>query len=237
MPTVPEHQGDQSSTNILDHLVHFASPGQLNRAIGEFESSGFKLSRGTHADGCTHNALVVFADGVYLELISFTHEVSDYPEGSPERSKRESHWWADQNPGGQPVPTKLSTHPSGNGSIQEREKNSSRPPNQVEDVPLAPPSNTSHPNGALGIAQIIILVPSSDFTLTSNRLSATLGVSTTESATQNSWPLKTPRKTDHPSKLVLKATDSNQFAITEVKFWVVQGSTPPPSRTAAPSVG
>lgn len=36
----------------------------------------------------------VLKEGTYIELISFTHPVSYYPIGSPERAKRESHRWA-----------------------------------------------------------------------------------------------------------------------------------------------
>jgi hypothetical protein len=41
----------------------------------------------------------VFQDGVYLELISFTHPASHYPPSSPERHKRESNRWASKSPG------------------------------------------------------------------------------------------------------------------------------------------
>lgn len=41
----------------------------------------------------------VLSDGVYLELISFTHEVDFYPIGSSEREKRENHPWASKEPG------------------------------------------------------------------------------------------------------------------------------------------
>lgn len=42
---------------------------------------------------------MVFQDGVYLELISFTHPASHYPPSSPERHKRESNRWASKSPG------------------------------------------------------------------------------------------------------------------------------------------
>jgi len=81
------------------------------------------------------------------------------------------------------------------------------------------------------VAQITVFVSHSDFTLTSERLSATLGVSTTESGTQTSWILKTPRNTTQECKLVLKAIDEGQVGISEVKFWVARGSKPPPTHT------
>ena len=97
---------------------------------------------------------------------------------------------------------------------------------------IEPPSNVKHSNGALGVAQVTILVSSSDFNLTSERLSATLGVSVIESATQISWILKTPHNTKKEAcKLVLEATDGDKVGISQVKFWVSPGSKPPPART------
>ncbi|KAK0210124.1 glyoxalase-like domain-containing protein [Desarmillaria ectypa] len=82
-------------TRILDHIVHLTPPGTVQQALDSFESLGFKvLEGGTHADGLTSNALVILADGVYLELIAFTHAASWYPPGSDERHRRETHRWA-----------------------------------------------------------------------------------------------------------------------------------------------
>ena len=54
----------------LDHLVILVP--DLDTAIHGYRSLGFTVEPGgTHADGATHNALVVFADGSYLELIAF----------------------------------------------------------------------------------------------------------------------------------------------------------------------
>jgi hypothetical protein len=50
---------------------------------------------GQHADGLTSNALVAFADGVYIELIAFEKPESEYPPDSP----RSKHWWANKKPG------------------------------------------------------------------------------------------------------------------------------------------
>jgi Glyoxalase-like domain len=57
------------------------------------------LPGGTHVDGLTYNALVVLGDGVYVELIAFTHEISYYPPGTLARTRREQHRWADKLPG------------------------------------------------------------------------------------------------------------------------------------------
>lgn len=46
----------------------------------------------------THPAQIL-GDGVYLELISFTHPASHYPLGSPERKQRDGNSWAHKQPG------------------------------------------------------------------------------------------------------------------------------------------
>lgn len=54
----------------LDHIVILVN--DLSAAIASYSSLGFQVRPGgTHADGSTHNALVGFADGSYLELIAF----------------------------------------------------------------------------------------------------------------------------------------------------------------------
>ncbi len=54
----------------LDHLVILAA--DLDQAQSEYAGLGFTVSPGgTHADGLTHNALIVFEDGTYLELVAF----------------------------------------------------------------------------------------------------------------------------------------------------------------------
>lgn len=54
----------------LDHLVILVQ--NRDQAIADYERLGFRVTPGgAHADGLTHNALVVFADGAYLELIAF----------------------------------------------------------------------------------------------------------------------------------------------------------------------
>lgn len=85
----------------LDHIIHLSPPGKLNDTISHFKELGFEVfPGGTHADGLTENALVVLADGVYIELIQFTQPVSAYPEGSEARHKRETHWWASMKENG-----------------------------------------------------------------------------------------------------------------------------------------
>ncbi|KAI0823894.1 glyoxalase-like domain-containing protein [Trametes gibbosa] len=80
------------STRILDHIVHLTPPGSLNESIEAFRALGFTVTPGgTHADGLTANALVVFADGVYLELLHFTRP--------PSEDSDSTHPWASKQPG------------------------------------------------------------------------------------------------------------------------------------------
>lgn len=54
----------------LDHVVLVAR--DLNTAIADHRRRGFTVTPGgEHADGVTHNALITFVDGSYLELVAF----------------------------------------------------------------------------------------------------------------------------------------------------------------------
>ncbi len=56
----------------LDHVVILVH--DLQAAVRDYTSLGFTVQQGgTHADGHTHNALIGFADGSYLEIIAFLH--------------------------------------------------------------------------------------------------------------------------------------------------------------------
>lgn len=70
---------------LLDHVVvHVAD---LDAAIADYASLGFNVQRGgTHADGATHNALIVFTDGSYIELIAFLNP--DLPHRWAEWARR-----------------------------------------------------------------------------------------------------------------------------------------------------
>ncbi|KDQ59694.1 hypothetical protein JAAARDRAFT_33271 [Jaapia argillacea MUCL 33604] len=88
------------STKILDHIVHLTPPGSLEATSAQWRELGFKvIPGGKHAGGFTANALVILQDGAYIELIYFTHPLSYYPPGSPERKARETHYWASKAPG------------------------------------------------------------------------------------------------------------------------------------------
>jgi catechol 2,3-dioxygenase-like lactoylglutathione lyase family enzyme len=61
----------------IDHLVILVR--DLEQAVADYAALGFAVTPGgEHADGATHNALVPFADGSYLELIAFRQEVPDH---------------------------------------------------------------------------------------------------------------------------------------------------------------
>lgn len=57
----------------IDHIVILVD--DLTEAVSDYEALGFTVTPGgQHADGASHNALVSFADGSYLELIAFLKE-------------------------------------------------------------------------------------------------------------------------------------------------------------------
>lgn len=61
---------------FIDHVI-LAVPN-LDEAMLGYEMAGFTANfGGVHASGTTHNALVVFADGTYLELMALTGQPLD----------------------------------------------------------------------------------------------------------------------------------------------------------------
>jgi catechol 2,3-dioxygenase-like lactoylglutathione lyase family enzyme len=63
----------------IDHVVIVVH--ELERAGADFAAMGFTVvPGGEHADGVTHNALIAFQDGSYLELIAF---LSAPPDNHP----------------------------------------------------------------------------------------------------------------------------------------------------------
>lgn len=64
----------------IDHVVILVK--DLDQAVANYKQLGFNVTPGgEHTDGATHNALVAFADGSYLELIAF------------KRAAPEHRWW------------------------------------------------------------------------------------------------------------------------------------------------
>lgn len=81
------------STNRLDHIVHLSPPRTVDEISQQFRELGFNvLPGGTHAGGETSNALVIFEDSTYLELISFNDEPK---EGTKQPWAFKSPGWVD----------------------------------------------------------------------------------------------------------------------------------------------
>jgi hypothetical protein len=56
--------------HAIDHVVIVVR--DLAQATADYTAAGFTVTPGgEHADGATHNALIAFADGAYIELIAF----------------------------------------------------------------------------------------------------------------------------------------------------------------------
>jgi catechol 2,3-dioxygenase-like lactoylglutathione lyase family enzyme len=63
--------------HTIDHVVILVH--DLATATNDYAALGFTVTPGgVHADGATHNALVAFADGSYLELIAFRRAAPDH---------------------------------------------------------------------------------------------------------------------------------------------------------------
>ncbi|MDP9281112.1 MAG: VOC family protein [Chloroflexota bacterium] len=72
---------------MLDHVVYIAR--DLAAAVDDYRRQGFTVTPGgQHAGGVTHNALVCFADGSYLEIVGFRR---------PDPTHR---WWTHATSGG-----------------------------------------------------------------------------------------------------------------------------------------
>lgn len=167
----------------IDHLVIISA--DLEKAIADAGQAGFTVvAGGTHKDGNTHNALIAFKDGSYIELIAPTSGIegkthrwfprlakgeglvdlclaSDDLEADADRIRKHG---------------RLYSEPQDNGrerldGVELRWKGSMPPgpvgetgwPFLIEDVTPREnrvsndPQETTHENGALGIAGVTIL--------------------------------------------------------------------------------
>jgi catechol 2,3-dioxygenase-like lactoylglutathione lyase family enzyme len=70
----------------IDHVVVLVD--DLDSAVADYTALGFAVARGGRHPRGTHNALVGFADGSYLELLAFYEPTSGH------------RWWATQQRGG-----------------------------------------------------------------------------------------------------------------------------------------
>lgn len=61
----------------IDHVV--IAVADLEAAIASYAHAGFTVVRGGRHNIGTHNALIAFADGSYIELIAFLTPVSSHP--------------------------------------------------------------------------------------------------------------------------------------------------------------
>ncbi|SPO07023.1 uncharacterized protein DNG_09717 [Cephalotrichum gorgonifer] len=77
---------------ILDHIVILVSYQTLEELPKLLEESLTVIEGGSHADGRTLNQLIIFPDGVYVELIAFQEDLD------PER--RKEHRWGSLAEGG-----------------------------------------------------------------------------------------------------------------------------------------
>ena len=71
---------DESALRSLDHVV--IAVHDLDRSIADYRSLGFTVNPGgRHPGRSSHNALIVFADGAYIELIAW------------QAAAPEERWW------------------------------------------------------------------------------------------------------------------------------------------------
>ncbi|KAG5352655.1 hypothetical protein C0989_001277 [Termitomyces sp. Mn162] len=230
------------NTKILDHIVHLTPPGSVEETSKQFRELGFTvIPGGTHTDGLTANALVVLADGVYLELISFTHPVSYYPPGSSGRQARESHAWASKSPGWIDfafLGNGLLTGPNRvSNIINDRAKKEGsgveydpeipggreRPDGKVlkwvitspgSRVPSNPTSNIEHPSTAQGISYLLVLTSPGTFSALTRQLTTVIGTPAISSMnTEAIWQLEAVHKTKGP-KFILRISETER----EVNF-------------------
>lgn len=170
----------------LDHLVILV--GDLDQAVADYQALGFAITPGgTHADGLTHNALVVFADGTYLELIAFVDPTDtrdnvwgwrqfvptgggliDYCAASPDLTKETERLRHDGLAVGEPSDGGRQRPDS--KQLRWRSARFDQPhrelPFLIEDVtPRAlrvPTDHISHPNGIVAVSELTIVVDDLD---------------------------------------------------------------------------
>jgi hypothetical protein len=178
----------------LDHVIILVQ--DLTQAAQDYTTRGFTVTPGgEHTHGNTHNALVCFADGVYLELLAFKvaqrteHRwdryrdfpgVIDYCLGydsveaavGAANARGANYRYAGESGRVRPDGVQLRWR-SGTADTPERGL-----PFMIDDVTpreLRAPSGAAwqHANGVMGVAQLDVLV--SDLTQARNDFAALLG--------------------------------------------------------------
>ncbi|CAK7268747.1 hypothetical protein SEPCBS57363_003249 [Sporothrix epigloea] len=80
----------------LDHIVLLV-PHDVLRDLPSWLTSAFTVTPGgQHTGGITENQLILFQDGVYIEIIAFVHNSSS---GGEEKGQRRAHRWGRQPEG------------------------------------------------------------------------------------------------------------------------------------------
>ena len=167
----------------IDHIVILVD--DLETAVAGAASLGFTVTPGgQHNEGGTHNALVVFADGAYIELLAFTSPpdpehyfanrfrigpgLADFALATNDIDHDVETISAAGLPF--PIPTQLSRHrPDGEVaawrmSLPQMLNPGTAIPFLIQDLAdraLRVPADersTTHPNGALGVAGISVVV-------------------------------------------------------------------------------
>jgi catechol 2,3-dioxygenase-like lactoylglutathione lyase family enzyme len=159
----------------IDHLVIVVN--DLDRAAKDYEQLGFTVVLGGQHPVGSHNALIAFADGSYLELIAFYREAPDHRWWEPlQKGERLVDFclqtddlrgdtgrlkevgvaindpvpWSRRRPDGYELKWMLSLATGGHRGVA---------PFLIEDVtPRAEriPQRFAHENGATGIARVIV---------------------------------------------------------------------------------
>ncbi|KAI0806766.1 glyoxalase-like domain-containing protein [Fomes fomentarius] len=206
------------NTGTLDHIPHLTLPGTLAESVEASEKLGFTvIPGGTHAGGETSNALVVFADGTYLELIQF---VQPPPTDSQHPWSKKAPGWIDYaflgtGRGGDHSTAKYEELEGGRrredgkilewliSSIVNKDDRGKLPffcgdvtPREWR-VPLEPRSNVEHASTTIGITYVKLLVSPAAFASSTKQLTTVFGQDPhTSTTTEAIWDLD-----EQPSRL------------------------------------
>jgi catechol 2,3-dioxygenase-like lactoylglutathione lyase family enzyme len=168
----------------IDHLVILVD--KLEAAVVDYERLGFLVTPGgEHTSGGTHNALVVFADGSYLELIAFKHPAEPsinpwwtllpYGEGLIDYALLSDGLAADVARANEQLALLAPPEDGGRRRVDGERLGwrSARPAGNDSPLPFViedltprelrvPPSGSHHANGALGLESVTVAVRAID---------------------------------------------------------------------------